>query len=221
MSLSIDRFGYSILLVCLSTLAAANTAQAADLATSQWVYPGTEGKLVYKTTSTGDKIMDFSYAGYMGGGVALPAVPVKRTVDAPVAEKADDDATAAIQAAIDEVAKLPLIDGFRGAVLLAPGTFNCASTINIHDSGIVLRGSGSGADDPHRTTIKLTGRPHLAIALRGAGGAGGVLRIPPRPKRVSAMPTFLLAQNRSTSAMLPNSPSATRFRSAVRSLPRG
>ena len=126
MSLSIDRIGYSILLICLSTLGAANGAYSADLATSQWVYPGANGKLVYKTTPAGDRIMDFSYAGYMGGGVALPAVPVKRNVDAPAAEKADDDATAAIQAAIDEVAKLPLVDGFRGAVLLAPGTFNCA-----------------------------------------------------------------------------------------------
>ena len=43
--------------------------------TSQWVYPGPDGKLVYKTTPAGDRIMDFSYAGYMGGGVALPDVP--------------------------------------------------------------------------------------------------------------------------------------------------
>jgi hypothetical protein len=36
---------------------------------SQWVYPDAKGKLVYKTLESGDKIMDFSYAGYMGGGV--------------------------------------------------------------------------------------------------------------------------------------------------------
>jgi len=46
------------------------------------------------------------------------------------------------------------------------------STISVRDSGIVLRGSGSAADDPHRTTVKLSGRPHLAIAIRGAGGRG-------------------------------------------------
>ena len=45
-------------------------------AKSVWVYPGKEGKLIYKTTPAGDKIMDFSHAGYMGGGVALPTVPV-------------------------------------------------------------------------------------------------------------------------------------------------
>jgi hypothetical protein len=170
MRLAIRRFSFWISLLGASISAAAAIALAADLATSQWIYLGADGKLVYKTTPAGDKIMDFSYAGYMGGGVALPSVPVKRTVEAPAAEKADDDATAVIQTAIDEVAALPLVDGFRGAVLLKPGTFSCASTINIRESGIVLRGSGSGADDPHRTTIKLIGRPHLAIALRSAGG---------------------------------------------------
>src|SRR5689334_3750841 len=49
-------------------------------AISTWVYPGPDGKLVYKTTPAGDRIMDFSSAGYEGGGVALPTVPVKITV---------------------------------------------------------------------------------------------------------------------------------------------
>ena len=70
-----------------------------DDATSQWVHPDPDGKLVYKTTPAGDRIMDFSYAGYMGGGVALPMVPVVRTV----APGGPNDGTAAIQAAIDEV----------------------------------------------------------------------------------------------------------------------
>ena len=44
---------------------------------SQWVYMNGDNKLHYKTTEKGDRIMDFSHAGYMGGGVAIPAVPVK------------------------------------------------------------------------------------------------------------------------------------------------
>ena len=32
------------------------------------MYPGPDGKLVYKALSTSDRIMDFSHAGYMGGG---------------------------------------------------------------------------------------------------------------------------------------------------------
>src|SRR5690349_18366272 len=118
-------------------------------ATSQWVHPGEGGKLVYKTTPAGDHIMDFSYAGYMGGGVALPNVPVKRTIQ----PTGSDDDSKIIQAAIDEVAKLPIENGFRGTILLAPGAFNCPQTINIPASGIILRGSGVAA-----STLKLTGK---------------------------------------------------------------
>ena len=129
--------------------------------TSQWVYPGPDGKLAYKTTPTGDRIMDFSTAGYLGGGVPLPAVPVAKTVK----PSGGADETASLQAAIDEVAALPLANGFRGAVLLAPGTYTCAKTIYIPASGVVLRGSGTNA-----TTILMTGGKHVAIATRPAGG---------------------------------------------------
>src|SRR3954471_15002580 len=128
---------------------------ACGAVTSQWVYPGPDGKLVYLTTPAGDRIMDFSYAGYMGGGVALPNVPVKRTIEP---TNGDDDSKS-IQAAIDDVAKLPLESGFRVAILLAPGTFSCPQTINIPASGIILR--GSGAQGAGASTLKLTGKPHL------------------------------------------------------------
>jgi hypothetical protein len=44
------------------------------------VYPGVDGKLVYVADSLGNKIPDFSNAGYKGGGVTIPYVPVKTTV---------------------------------------------------------------------------------------------------------------------------------------------
>ncbi len=47
--------------------------------TSSWVYPDSNGKLHYTPLGPGgDTIMDFSSAGYMGGGVALPTVAVQR-----------------------------------------------------------------------------------------------------------------------------------------------
>jgi hypothetical protein len=107
--------------------------------------------------------MDFSHAGYMGGGVALPNVPVRRTVR----PSGTGDDTAAIQGALDELAALPFEGGFRGAVLLAPGTFTCAGTLSIAASGIVLRGSGTASDPETRSTIKMVGKPHPAIVLRG------------------------------------------------------
>ena len=145
----------------LLLLASAVAAFGADAARSEWVHRGTDGKLAYKTTPAGDRIMDFSFAGYGGGGVALPDVPVMVTVQP--SGGADD--TAVIQAAIDQVAALPMRDGFRGAVLLAPGTFTCGQPITIGASGVVLRGSGA------RTTLKLSGRPHNAITVRASGGS--------------------------------------------------
>jgi hypothetical protein len=126
-----------------------------------WVALDASGKLVYRTLPHGDRIVDFSYAGYGGGGVVLPRVPVARTVT-----PSDGDDSAAIQKAIDEVSVLPLVkDGlgsFRGAVLLAPGTFECSKTLYIAASGVVLRGSGATV-----TTLKLTGDPHTAVAISG------------------------------------------------------
>lgn len=127
---------------------------------SKWVYPAKNGKLIYKTTPAGDKIMDFSSAGYMGGGVALPVVPTTLTVKPSPGE----DATKSIQDAIDAVAAMPLKNGFRGAVQLAAGTFSCNKAITIPASGIVVRGSGSGADG---TTIMMTGDKHSAIIISG------------------------------------------------------
>src|SRR5580765_6813214 len=84
---------------------------------SEWVYPDQQGKLAYKTLEGGDKIMDFSHAGYMGGGVKIPSVEVKVTLS-PIA----GDNTDAIQNAIEQVSKMTLAKGFRGAILLGPGT---------------------------------------------------------------------------------------------------
>src|SRR5947209_2683902 len=78
------------------------------LAKSQWVYVNAAHKLDYKATDKGDKIMDFSYAGYMGGGVAIPVVPVKITVS-----PTHGDNTDLIQQAIDQVAAMKVVNGFR------------------------------------------------------------------------------------------------------------
>jgi hypothetical protein len=129
-------------------------------AQSKWAQLGPDGKLVYAHSPQGDRIVDFSYAGYRGGGVALPSV---RAIKQVLPSGADD--TAAIQAAIDEVSKLPLNDGRRGAVVLAPGMFHCAKPLSIAASGVVLRGAGT--DAKAGTTIELTGDPHLGISMEG------------------------------------------------------
>ena len=147
--------GFSLVVL---TLLAAN----GNAAQSEWVHAGPNGKLAYKTTPRGDRIMDFSHAGYMGGGVALPNVQVKATLK----PSSTGDDSAEIQKAIDELATLKLEHGFRGALLLASGVFVCSNTITINSSGIVLRGSGTG--ETTRTTLRLAGKPHNAITLRAS-----------------------------------------------------
>jgi hypothetical protein len=129
---------------------------------SQWVYVDATGELAYRRIdAAGDHIMDFSYAGYMGGGVALPDVPVIQRV----APSGGDD-THAIQAALDAAASAPLANGIRGVVLLEPGTFHAGTTLTIAASGVVLRGSGSGAGG---TSVVMTGSPHAFLSIAGTG----------------------------------------------------
>ena len=128
---------------------------------SKWVYPDANGKLQYATLPTGERILDFSTAGYQGGGVALPVVPVQQTV-----MPSGGDDTGPIQAALDAVAKRTPENGLRGAVLLAAGSFTLQGSLTISASGVVLRGSGSGTGG---TTIHVTGSPRNVITVGGSG----------------------------------------------------
>jgi len=137
-------------------------AKSASLGQSQWVHFGLGRKLVYATTPKGDRIPDFSSAGYLGGGIALPRVATRVKVSP--TGTADD--TQAIQAALDQVAKLaPGAQSIRGAVQLAPGTFHLKGTLHLNTSGVVLRGAGSAG--PDATVLEMTGDPHLAMEIKG------------------------------------------------------
>jgi hypothetical protein len=129
---------------------------------SSWARFDESGKkLVYQTLASGDRIMDFSYAGYMGGGVALPVVPAKKSV-----RPSGKDDTAAIQAAIDEVSKLPVTEGIRGAVFLDGAKFLCSGSLVIAADGVVLRGL-----HPAKTAITMTGKGHRCILVNGSRSA--------------------------------------------------
>jgi hypothetical protein len=143
-------------------------AQVDDLApTVSRVYPGPEGRLVYVPDEQGNTIPDSSYAGYGGGGVPIPAVPVKETVW-PVA----GDNTANLQAAIDKVSALPLDrSGFRGTVLLKAGYYKMATPVLIQASGVVLRGEGMGDTG---TVLIGTGTGRSAAVAGGAPGGAPV-----------------------------------------------
>src|SRR6185503_14179488 len=107
--------------------------------------------------ANGDRLVDFSHAGYAGGNAPIPTVPARVLV-----KPIEGDATAMIQAAIEKVGEMPAdADGLRGAVLLAPGKYSVRGQIRLDRSGVVLRGSGVD-----QTTLQAVGydrRPLLRL----------------------------------------------------------
>jgi len=133
-------------------------------AASQNLTLGTDGRLQYLPESNGDTIADFSRAGYGGGGVALPNLPVRQTVS-----PGTGDDGARIQAALDAVGALtPDANGFRGAVLLNTGVFEVSGSLTLNRGGVVLRGSTG-------TVIRATGTgTRNLINLTGSGSRSEV-----------------------------------------------
>lgn len=152
-----------LLLLGLMSLPAVGTAQSSGLV---WL----DGDALSYTpfamegqTDAVNIIPDFSHAGYKGGGVALPEVPVVITLS----PSGGDNDTQAIQAAIDEVEAMePDSNGFRGAVLLLSGCYE-VDQLFIEESGVVLRGEGQGLDG----TVLHANLPvqHDFITIRGTG----------------------------------------------------
>ena len=130
------------------------------------VRQGDTGKLAYTADSAGNTVIDFSHAGYAGGGEPIPFVPAKITVAPDGSAHRDRER---IQAALDLVAALPVgPDGFRGAVLLAPGRYAIDGTLRLNTSGVVLRGSGQ---DENNGTVLVAAHPsrNTLIEISGRG----------------------------------------------------
>jgi hypothetical protein len=130
---------------------------------SAWVRIGTNGKLQYTPDAKGNRLPDFSMVGYRNGNEAIPNVAVVKTLNAVAG-----DNLAQIQAAINEVAAMPLNgNGFRGAILLKKGEYNVSNTLNITAGGIVLKGEGTGTADTR--VIATRTAQHTLINVAGSG----------------------------------------------------
>ena len=102
--------------------------------------------------------IDFSYAGY-GAGASIPTIPAVLRV----APSGGDD-TDLLQQALDRVSNMPLrTDGFRGALILAPGRFHVQGQLHLRVSGVVLRGA-----DPQKTAIIAEGIDRRSLIEVGA-----------------------------------------------------
>jgi len=101
--------------------------------------------------------IDFSFAGYAGGGVPLPRVPAAISV-----RPSGGDDTALLQAALDYGATLPVRgDGFRGALVLQSGRYRVAGHLEMRSGGVVLRGN-------RNTTIVATGTSRRTLIEVGS-----------------------------------------------------
>jgi len=115
--------------------------------------------LVYRQLKTGDRIIDFSYAGYGGGGVALPIFPSEKQSHPPAK-------TTPLQFNLPSTRypSFPSSTAYEALSSSPAGHFHCNATLKLNADGIVLRGSGSSESD---TVLEMTGDPHMAISVAG------------------------------------------------------
>ncbi len=162
----------TLIRICAVLLA----ATAVRAAQSQWVHFGPGGTLVYTNDDLGNQLIDYSYAGYQSGGVALPTnVPVRQTLSV-----ISGDNTANIQNAINAVGNLAAdTNGIRGVVLLNPGTYEMDGTLSLGKSGVILSGFGTN------TVLNFTSTSNSGTAITISGSSG--------TKQVSGSSTYTLA----------------------------
>jgi len=130
------------------------------------VYYGEDSSLVYVSDAEGNRIPDFSYAGYKGGLKAIPDVPVVKTLS-PV----EGDNTTRILSALSEIYyTFEEENGFHGALLLEAGTYEIKGKIMLKYSGVVLRGVGNGDDPETNTILWATGNSPAERTVIIAGG---------------------------------------------------
>ena len=145
---------------------------------SSLAYYGDSGRLLHPLDAQGNRIADFSAAGYRNGDHPVP--DVTQTIDPSrivnVTPVTGDDMTT-IQAAIDQVGAMSLdANGFRGIVQLSAGEFQISNQLLILDSGVVLRGVGDGDDPVSDTILRATGTLERSIVIVGqsSGFASGI-----------------------------------------------
>jgi hypothetical protein len=151
----------------LVTICVTHCLHAAE---SQWVKTGSTGRLIYVPDAEADRILDFSGVGYLGRGSELIPDSVPNVVT--VSPLPGDD-TANIQAAINSVSAMPIVDGFRGAVLLQAGHYDIGTQLTIGATGVVLRGVGRNSSDTVLHGRGTSQRPLIEVLGSGSPSFAG------------------------------------------------
>lgn len=155
-------------------------AVAETVSSSAYAYYGDADRLIHPLDELGNRVPDFSAAGYHYGADPIPdvtqTIPASRII---TVEPAAGDDMQNIQAAIDQVATFsPDADGFRGVVQLVEGEYQVSDQLLILTGGIVLRGVGDGDDPSANTILRATGTARRSLIQVGeasgfASGVGG------------------------------------------------
>lgn len=145
---------------------------------SKFITLNNDGSLKYIPDEKGNIIPDFSRVGFYSGDKSIPDIAIVKTVSP---TGTDNDETS-IQAAIDEVANMPLNkNGYRGTVLLKKGTYKIPESIHINVSGIVLRGEGDAT--------KLVATAKKQVTLIDVEGKGSITEI--KGSRTKALDEYI------------------------------
>jgi hypothetical protein len=159
--LKIFKF-YLFTIACLLIFQQQAFSQKKKVAPPKPIFVDQNGKLSYTPDAQGNRIPDFSFAGYQSADKEIPEVAAIIKVPIKIG-----DATPTIQKAIDYVSNLPINkDGFRGAIILEKGTYDIHGQLIISKSGVVLRGCGMG---PNGTILKGSGTDRQTL-IRITGG---------------------------------------------------
>lgn len=148
---------------------------------SSLAYYGDSGRLIQPLDDLGNRVSDFSSAGYRYSNEPLPDVSNYDASRIVTVSPGPGDDMAAIQAAIDQVGDFtPDADGYRGVVQLTAGEFQISDRVRILDSGVVLRGVGDGDDPAVDTILRGTGTTQRSLVIVGqssgfASGIGGTV----------------------------------------------
>ena len=143
----------------------------------------------YNAYPNGDRIPDYSFCGYRASEEPIPDLLADPSVPVVRVDPSGGDDTGRIQDALDHVGRLPLrADGFRGVVLLMPGSFRLEGSLRMASSGVVLRGSGQllttllAAGHGRETVVRIGGRDDAvtgtALDMQADYLPVGAVRIP-------------------------------------------
>jgi hypothetical protein len=146
---------------CLLATLALSSALLHGQTQSSIVFYGASSKLEYVSDSEGNRIPDFSNAGYRGADAQLPGITrVITTIPAGAS-------LATINSAI---ANASVSATNPGVIQLSAGTYTISGTILINKPGLVLRGAGDGRSGGSATVIRQTNTGAGIITIDVNGG---------------------------------------------------